>query len=807
VLLSGKYEETADYFESRTISYMISPIKGNQTINMPINYLTQQLTEYTFDDPGSYQYPRELIKWGSDDDTGSTTRVYSIIQDPAGNARVVDNKIFLDHAGTSIIRIEKPATDELNYAYNNVTLTIVKGIQFITPYVISDNILNYVPLKVVYDGNIINMGFKSSTNEFKFETKLSDPRTAANVEFIHANGNHNGNIIVTKVGTIYGTALSVGNADFDEKQYNDGNPFTLLQILPGNQTITTTPATPYTLYYSKNPIFTIQSDSIGTGTFKYISDNTSVADVENNTDFMYGYIGNVTLNGIGNTTIRITRNADDLYNEATTMFDLTVLKGNQTIGLEKYDATGNSIPINEIDGEPRLEMPFYYQNYTFTIKASSEVDTKFSIGNITNRNCASADTIYETTYNEITRLYENKISFRMYALGYTYVTIEKIGDDYYTSSSRTLYITIGKGDQTFDIPDILYPKLTDAYLTLIPGGIGNGTITYSQTDGYEYALLDKATGNVTLKLVGNATIKIYKGDTPEYSNASKTVTISVLQGDNIITVDNAIDNVINTSYDNTPYKLTPNTISTKKEFKYEIVNLQTLTAGNGTVSNDGNVTVNECGEIGVKVSNDGDTNYQAGNVVITLNVAKIDQQMSFGAYNGLFTYSPGLTFQLNPIAPGTGAFKYRIGNTQIATISSVVNGNATVNIYRVGNTTITATKEPDANYNETTKELMLSVSQSDQTITVNEYPNPFVYKPPLSFTIIPFAPGTGAFEYTIGNTQIANISSVVNGNVTMDINKPGNTTITIRKNEDINYRRCSCTFYWIFNCLSENRCT
>src|SRR6056300_89344 len=138
------------------------------------------------------------------------------------------------------------------------------------------------------------------------------------------------------------------------------------------------------------------------------------------------------------------------------------------------------------------------------------------------------------------------------------------------------------------------------------------------------------------------------------------------------------------------------------------------------------------------------------------------------------------SFALTASTNSTGSVSYTVDDTSIATVS----GN-TVTIVGSGSTEITATVAGDANYNEATATLTLTVSKVAPTLTVADISKNYG---DASFALTASTNSTGSVSYTVDDTSIATVS----GN-TVTIVGSGSTEITATVAGDANYNEATAT--------------
>ena len=168
--------------------------------------------------------------------------------------------------------------------------------------------------------------------------------------------------------------------------------------------------------------------------------------------------------------------------------------------------------------------------------------------------------------------------------------------------------------------------------------------------------------------------------------------------------------------------------------------------------------------------------------VLTLTFAKANQTITFNTQSGQ-TYSPGGTFNINPVATASSglAVSYAVGPNTVCTLGS----GTTVNIVGAGTCTITASQAGNANYNAATPVAQnVTIAKANQTITFGAQPGQ-TYSPGGTFNISPVATASSglAVSYAVSPNTVCTLGS----GTTVNIVGAGTCTITASQAGDGNY--------------------
>ena len=123
-----------------------------------------------------------------------------------------------------------------------------------------------------------------------------------------------------------------------------------------------------------------------------------------------------------------------------------------------------------------------------------------------------------------------------------------------------------------------------------------------------------ATGSVTINGVGTTSITITQAADPNFSTASKTITLNVVEAVPIITTSPTI---INKIFGDPGFDVTATSSSTGA-FSFQIANSSVA-----SITATGSVTINGVGTTSITITQYADPNFSTASKTITLNVVKL----------------------------------------------------------------------------------------------------------------------------------------------------------------------------------------
>ena len=165
------------------------------------------------------------------------------------------------------------------------------------------------------------------------------------------------------------------------------------------------------------------------------------------------------------------------------------------------------------------------------------------------------------------------------------------------------------------------------------------------------------------------------------------------------------------------------------------------------------------------------------NTQITFTQVKIDPIITFENVTRVYG---GNDFNFSPTSSSTGVFSFTISNTSMAQ----VNGS-TVTIGNVGATLVTLSQAADSKHNAGVATMTLTIIKANPVIILNDITKN--YKDP-DFNLSATSSSTGAFTYTVSNTEIGILSDT-----SVSINGAGTSIVTVNQATDSNYNSGTAT--------------
>ena len=357
---------------------------------------------------------------------------------------------------------------------------------------------------------------------------------------------------------------------------------------------------PTITYNPDKPTFTNEaSGGSGDGKIKYeIVGNSDCATVDANT-------GVVTIIKAGQVTIKATKESDDLYEENTTTYVLTINPATQTD--LKVDAPES---ITYIKDTPQSILSVSGGNgdgeVTYSIISGSEFAT------------------IDRNTGKITTLKASNTAAGV--CGVITVRIEKAGDDCYNAATPVdKNITINFADQTgfgFEVTEadklvVTYNDSNNKFTNKASGGQSTGAISYEIIVGTDVADINVETGELTIKQAGQVTVKAVKSGDTCYNATYATYTLTVNPDTPEFTIDD-----VDLIYGVKEYQINVDTIlgdSGKYVYSVDDNNI------GASVDEDGKITFeNSTGKVGsitVKVKKEADDKYVELEKEFTLTVS------------------------------------------------------------------------------------------------------------------------------------------------------------------------------------------
>jgi hypothetical protein len=757
---------------------------GTTTYELQINQITTVLTNFsaitkTF---GNMQFS---IRAPSTNSNGLITYTSSDIS----VATIAGNVITIVSAGTSTITASQAATANFSAETITATLTVNPATPLLT---------NFSAITKTFGDATFNITPPSS-NSSGLITYTSSNRLVATI------ADNSINIVGAGSCTISATQASTAN-------YATGIITTSLAVSKATTSMINFTISERT--FGIAPFTLVPPTTNSNGLITYTSSNTDVATIVGN---------NVTIVGIGNSTITAVQPSTANFLAGTISTALRVIQGTPT--LTNFSAITKTFgdadfalvpPTSNSNGlitytSSNLAVATVLAGVvtivgvgTSTITAIQSSSTNFLSGTITATITVNPVTTVLSNFSAITKTFGND------AFTVTPPTTNSTGDFTYTSSNTAVatitdnMITIvGGGNTTITATQASTTNYTSATVTAIltvnpirtvlsnfsaitkiPGDApfnlinpttnSDGTFTYTSSNT-AVATIDGNT--VTILGLGTSTITAVQQSTSNYSSETIRATLQV----SLLTTVLSNFSVPSKTIGDADFSLVPPTTNSTGEFTYTSSNLLIATIAGDVV------TVVGTGTCTIRAVQASTANSTSAAITASLVVGRATTNLSnfsvpakvFG--NAPFTITP-------PTTNSNGAFTYTSSNTDVATIS-----RNTITIVGVGTSTITASQPNTANYTSGTITATFEVGQGTPVLTNFSLPTKTIGD--AAFTIAPpVTNSTGLITYTSSDPEVATID----GN-TITIVGRGSSTITAEQESTTNFVSGTITALFTIN--------
>lgn len=409
----------------------------------------------------------------------------------------------------------------------------------------------------------------------------------------------------------------------------------------------------------------------------------------------------------------------------------------------------------------------------------------------------------------------------LHSVGTVKVNATIAQDDVYNSATTSFTFEIVKKKPTgFSISqpaDITYGDNNNIFENTAVDGEGGGTIEYaivSQTDlenkdvNNSVAVIDKATGVLTIERSGKVKVSATRVEDDKYEEIIATYTLTInkaeQQGFNFIA-----ETPTELTYSTTPYdtvKVEGGQVNTD-----DIV--YTITSGTDVAKIvDGNkIQTLKSGDFTLSVTKAGDDCYNPVTITREMKV-NLAPQTTFKFKEATpenITYNEnGNIYSENEAIGGesTGAITYEIVMGDAASIQNA--SSHVLTIAKAGEVTVKATKAADDKYLEATAEYTITIDLAKQTFSFADGSEVFKFYGIKEYMNAPIPTvdtskadgighGTGDFVYTIESNNIGatipdeNTGKVVFGDSTQ---KVGTVTVNVTRLADEKYAECSNSY-------------
>lgn len=465
----------------------------------------------------------------------------------------------------------------------------------------------------------------------------------------------------------------------------------------------------------------------GDGTLSYSVSDKNVCEVDSD--------GKVTLKNGGEATITVTSSATDKYNTATKTIALKVNKAEQII-------TASDLEKSTADKTFSLASTLTKGDGTLTYTSSNtSVATVSADGTVTIK-----------------------------GKGETEITITVAATGKYNSASKKIKLTVKGGVQVFNLSDM--QKYADAGSFTLKDVLttGDGKLTFSSSN--ESVATVSSTGVVTVKKSGSTKITVKAASTENFAAAEKTVTLTVVKAEQVITASNVKKTTVDKAFnigailDKGEGKLTYSTDNSKV----------------ATVSSEGVVTIKGSGTAKITIKAAATDIYESAEKTVTVTVSKAKQKISASSVTKSTHSDP---FNIGAkLTTGDGKLTYKTSDKKIATVSKT----GVVTIKGDGVVKITITAAETSKYKSASKTVKVTVKKKKkikQTIKASDITKTYGAK---KFKLgAKLTKGAGKLTYKSSNKNVVSVSS--KGYIT--IKGVGYAYITVTAAETVKYKKAT----------------
>ena len=297
---------------------------------------------------------------------------------------------------------------------------------------------------------------------------------------------------------------------------------------------------------------------------------------------------------------------------------------------------------------------------------------------------------------------------------------------------------------------------------------GNGKLTYKSSSTAIAKV--SASGVITPVKPGKANIIITAAATSTYKKATKTISVTVVKGTQVITVANTSVNLGKTV-----------SLGAKRSPGNGKLTYASSNKAVATVSAKGTVTPKKPGKVTITITAAATSSYNKAVKKVAFKVLKRAQTIS--AANKTLTY--GKAVPIGAKTSGNGKLTYTSSNKAVANIS-IVKGVPLIVPVTSGTTYITITAAATSKFEKATKKITVKVNKATQTITVSNCEFGLLEVGYLSAKTS--GDGTITFEKVSGDSAGVSASGLVDAH-----NQTGITVVRVKASETARYKAATKT--------------
>jgi hypothetical protein len=456
--------------------------------------------------------------------------------------QITDFSANIVGAGNAIITASQAATSDYLARDISAILIVAKALPTITGFTVPDKVFRDVSFALIPPSST------PSTGAFTYSSGNTAIASITDGNYIVINGAGNTTITATQEAT---------------SNYGSGSITANITVAKAEPAITFNNMSKTFV----DQAFTLNASSDSTGTFNYVSGNTSVATISGNT---------VTIVGAGSVDITTTQDSDENYNQGSAIATLTIAKATPSITFSDMSKT--------------------YGDY-FTISRPQTSST--------------GSVVYESLDTNIATINNNVVS--VVGVGSTTIRATLSSDNNYNSRIVTATLTSVKATPTITFSAINKSYGSSAFTAPISTN-SSGSIQYTSSNT-GVATVGLTTGLITVLTIGNTTITAVQSADSNYN--ARTVT-------SVLTVSKANPSMgnfpnISKKVGNVPFELTAPSTNSTGAISYESSNPRVATILNNIV------TIIGPGTAIITAVQNATTNYNQGVITAFLIVDDVDR--------------------------------------------------------------------------------------------------------------------------------------------------------------------------------------
>jgi hypothetical protein len=544
--------------------------------------------------------------------TSNSTGSFSYSSSNTSIATISGNTITIVGAGTTTITASQAATETRTAATITASFVVGKATTTINSFSVTTR----------------TFGNSSFT--------ITPPTSNSNGSFSYSSSNTSVATISGNTITIVGAGTTTITASQEETtSYTSGTITASFQVDKANPSISGFSIPTKT--YGDSSFTITPPTSNSTGSFSYLSSNTSIATISGNT---------ITIVGPGTTTITATQATTTNYNSGTLTASFQVEKITPSI-------TGFSIPTRRFGTSPFIITP-----------PTSTSNGSFS---------------YSSSNTSVVTISGNGIT--MVGAGTATITATQAEAAFYKSGTITGTIEVTKANPTISAFSIPAKTFGNSPFTVpTPTSNSNGTFSYVSSDSSVATI----SGNtITIVGAGTSNITATQAETSNYTSA--TIIASFQVAKDVLSITNF--SIPTKTYGDSPFTIPPPTTNSSGTFSY-------ISADPSVASVSGNtLTIVGVGTATIIAVQAQTSNYASGTITTSFQIERATPSISsFSIPTKTYGDSP-FTITQQPTSNSNGTFSYICVDPSVAIIS----GN-TVTIMGVGSADIIAIQEKTSLY-------------------------------------------------------------------------------------------------------------